>query len=99
MTSWRRLREQIACSAGQLTLSFRGEDVNINIVSLSSFPAYPFMKWAGGKEQLLSQLSALAPAKYERYFEPFLGAGAFFFHLSSTSKYMTLALDQCIYSH
>lgn len=92
MTSWRKLREQIACSAGQSTLSF-GENVvdnsvnDINTVSSpSSFPASPFIKWAGGKGWAVSLLSALAPAKIERYFEPFVGAGAFFFHLMSERK-------------
>lgn len=41
----------------------------------------PFVKWAGGKSQLIHRLSALAPAKFERYFEPFVGGGALFFHL------------------
>src|ERR671915_333621 len=40
-------------------------------------PIYPFVKWAGGKTQLLHQLNALAPTKFDRYFEPFLGEGAF----------------------
>jgi DNA adenine methylase len=39
------------------------------------------MKWVGGKTQLLPQLAAAAPANYGRYIEPFLGGGAFFFHL------------------
>lgn len=39
------------------------------------------MKWAGGKTQLLPQLTAAAPATYGRYIEPFLGGGAFYFHL------------------
>jgi DNA adenine methylase len=95
-TSRRKLREQIACSAGQSTLSF-GEDVvsnNINLVSPPpSFPApaYPFMKWAGGKRQLLPQLSDLAPAKFERYFEPFIGGGALFFYLMSHKKMSSAA--------
>jgi DNA adenine methylase len=46
-------------------------------------PIYPFVKWAGGKTQLLQQLYALAPAQFDRYFEPFLGGGAFFFYLLS----------------
>jgi DNA adenine methylase len=46
-------------------------------------PIYPFVKWAGGKTQLLQQLCALAPAQFDRYFEPFLGGGAFFFYLLS----------------
>jgi DNA adenine methylase len=47
---------------------------------------YPFVKWAGGKTQLLSQLYALAPAEFDRYFEPFLGGGALFFYLISAKN-------------
>jgi DNA adenine methylase len=44
---------------------------------------YPFVKWAGGKSQLLSELNSMIPSKFNRYFEPFLGGGAMFFHLVS----------------
>jgi DNA adenine methylase len=44
---------------------------------------YPFVKWAGGKSQLLSELDLMIPTEFNRYFEPFLGGGAMFFHLIS----------------
>jgi DNA adenine methylase len=42
----------------------------------------PFVKWAGGKRQLLPELLSHAPRKFGRYFEPFVGGGALFFALS-----------------
>jgi DNA adenine methylase len=41
----------------------------------------PFVKWAGGKSQLLPELADRLPASFNRYFEPFVGGGALFFHL------------------
>jgi len=43
----------------------------------------PFLKWAGGKTQLLSQFQALYPhpRSIRRYIEPFVGSGAVFFKL------------------
>lgn len=41
----------------------------------------PLIKWAGGKRQLLSHIDERMPHKYGRYYEPFLGGGALFFHL------------------
>ena len=32
---------------------------------------YPFVKWAGGKTQLLEKLGSFIPAQFSRYFEPF----------------------------
>ena len=41
----------------------------------------PFLKWVGGKSQLLAQFDEFLPDRVERYFEPFIGGGAVFFHL------------------
>ena len=48
--------------------------------------ARPFVKWAGGKTQLLNNLTELAPSEFNNYYEPFLGGGAFFFKLHSLGK-------------
>ena len=46
----------------------------------------PFVKWAGGKSQLLSQFQPYFPARFERYIEPFVGGGAVFFHLHTQGR-------------
>ena len=45
--------------------------------------ARPFLKWAGGKSQLLKQYGPYFPKREEigRFYEPFLGSAAIFFHL------------------
>ncbi len=49
--------------------------------------AKPFLKWAGGKTQLLSAFNDMLPKKFlqtrviDSYIEPFLGGGAMFFFL------------------
>ncbi|MCS6800593.1 MAG: DNA adenine methylase [Chloroflexota bacterium] len=48
----------------------------------SGEPIVPFVKWAGGKRQLLPHLLALRPPRFERYVEPFLGGGALYFALA-----------------
>jgi DNA adenine methylase len=41
----------------------------------------PFLKWVGGKRQLLPVLRRFYPAQFGRYLEPFVGSGAVFFDL------------------
>ncbi len=50
--------------------------------------AKPFIKWVGGKSQLISQLDDLLPLNFRQwddvtYIEPFIGGGAMLFHLLS----------------
>ena len=41
----------------------------------------PFLKWAGGKRQLLNQIKERMPKEYNDYYEPFIGGGAVLFEL------------------
>jgi len=49
-------------------------NVKLNIAS-------PFIKWAGGKRGLISQILPYIPKNFNNYFEPFTGGGALFFAL------------------
>lgn len=41
----------------------------------------PFVKWAGGKKQIVEKLRQSVPARFRTYYEPFLGGGAFLLEL------------------
>lgn len=43
----------------------------------------PFIKWAGGKTQLLESFQPLYPRRVERYIEAFLGGGAVYFQVKA----------------
>ena len=48
---------------------------------MSNSSVAPFVKWAGGKRQLLPQIKERMPENYNNYFEPFVGGGAVIFEL------------------
>ena len=51
-----------------------------------SAAARPFLKWAGGKRQLLPEIERYARTPARAYYEPFLGGGALFFHLAANGR-------------
>lgn len=55
--------------------------------------ATPILKWAGGKTQLLKHYTRLFPAEFNRYFEPFLGGGAVFFHMVAKNPNLRAVLS------
>ena len=68
------------CEGGALSFCSQQKDR-----STMSTEAKPFLKWAGGKGQLLSQLEYHLPEDLQEqefiYIEPFVGGGAMFFHM------------------
>ena len=42
----------------------------------------PFVKWAGGKRQIIDKLKEYVPEEFDTYYEPFVGGGALLFELS-----------------
>lgn len=57
-----------------------------SVVKKKNVVAKPFIKWAGGKGNLLQKLEALLPAHFDdlenvTYIEPFVGGGAMLFHM------------------
>lgn len=53
----------------------------------------PFLKWAGGKRQLLPKILPLIPDQMTTYYEPFLGGGALFFELYNRRKFTSACIS------
>lgn len=52
-----------------------------------------FIKWAGGKTQLLEQFEEFISNDISNYYEPFVGSGAVFFYIKKTRN-----PEQCMIS-
>jgi DNA adenine methylase len=53
----------------------------------------PFIKWVGGKRQILAQVLPLVPEKFNVYHEPFVGGGAVYFALVAAGRIKTASLN------
>ena len=60
--------------------------------------ASPFIQWVGGKRSLIEKYNPFIPIEFNRYFEPFLGGGAMFYHMHSkygnTKEYFLSDLNE-----
>lgn len=59
----------------------------------------PYLKWAGGKRQLLPEIRKYIPASYDRYVEPFVGAGAVLFDIQPDNAVVNDANSQLIQTY
>jgi DNA adenine methylase len=55
-------------------------------------PPAPFLKWAGGKRQLLERILQVVPGEMDTYYEPFVGGGALFFALAGARRFRRAVL-------
>jgi len=66
-------------------------------MTLFDYPK-PFLKWAGGKSQLIPEIAKRLPEEVKRtgliknYIEPFIGGGAIYFHLASNFEIVEATL-------
>jgi DNA adenine methylase len=51
--------------------------------------ASPFLKWAGGKSELLPEIKMRLPRSFNTYWEPFLGGAALFFSIAPASAVLS----------
>ena len=51
--------------------------------------AKPFVKWVGGKRQLISQLEKFFPDEFNNYLEPFVWGGAVFFRVQKKKSFLS----------
>lgn len=62
-------------------------------VTLAPPRARPFLKWAGGKTQLLAEILKHTPQTIGTYYEPFLGGGALFLSLAQTGMFTSAVVN------
>jgi DNA adenine methylase Dam len=79
---------KLSIKAGFVPHTIKRENDNETVLIVQNFvdlrDVHPFVKWAGGKGQLLPELNKMIPSQFDTYFEPFLGGGAMFFDLVSS---------------
>lgn len=54
---------------------------------------HPFVKWAGGKRQLLPSILCRLPEKIDTFYEPFVGGGAVFFSLADKGLFQSAVVN------
>lgn len=68
----KHLTTTFGCSKSKLESTSKNIDMHGGI---------SFLKWAGGKGQIMTELEKFIPHEFNNYFEPFVGGGSLFFHI------------------
>ena len=59
----------------------------------------PFLKWAGGKTQMINDLMKFTPKNFNKYIEPFIGGGALFFSLNHRNSIISDSNEELILTY
>lgn len=59
----------------------------------------PFLKWVGGKTQMIPDLIKEAPSKFDTYLEPFIGGGALYFNLGHKKSVISDANEELVITY
>lgn len=59
----------------------------------------PFLKWAGGKSQLIDDLLKFSPISFNKYIEPFIGGGALYFSLNHSNSVISDLNEELIITY
>ena len=70
-------------------MGIQGNTLTDRDANTRSLMPRPFLKWVGGKGQLIAELIKRVPSTFDRYYEPFVGGGALFFALQPKYAYLS----------
>lgn len=84
------------------TISKILNSLGVKIVSIKNeqqYDLHPFIKWAGGKTQLLNTILEKLPTNFDRYFEPFVGGGALLLKIQPKTFFINDTNEEliCVY--
>lgn len=92
-----------AVEFGDISCNLKNTEM-ISMETTSHLKAKPFLKWAGGKTQLLSVIDGMLPSSFSNqsaitYVEPFVGGGAVLFYLLQKYPNISKAIINDINPH
>jgi len=82
------------------TIAKLSKAFGLQIITLMDLPnnhkMRPFVKWAGGKTQIIDKIKKMLPQKFVNYFEPFVGGGALFLDIAPPKAFINDANKELI---